>query len=349
MRDEAAADVSAKNVDLVLEGGGVKGIALVGALEELCAGRTVQRVAGTSAGAVVAALLAAGYSVDELAQEMRSLDFSSLQDGAARHFGKVGAALAVLLHNGVFKGDALHSWIEERLAAKDVTTFQDLRRQEVGDDLGTAPYKLAIVVSDISRGRELHLPEDYQALCGVDPDTAKVADAVRASASIPFYFRPVRFRAGQAQGSQRLVFVDGGLLSNYPIDLFDRRDAQRPRWPTIGIKLSERLTPAQQWRPVRNPMDLTRRLVATMTGAHDQIHVDRRCVQDRTVFVDTTGVRSTDFRIDPEQTEMLYTNGRHAARQFLATWNFEQWLEHCHPAPGGGGSSVLTPPEPENI
>ncbi|MEU7576286.1 patatin-like phospholipase family protein [Streptomyces sp. NPDC041068] len=305
-------------MDVVLEGGGVKGIALAGALRELCAAHTVQRVAGTSAGAIVAALLAAGYTAPELEQEMRNLDFASLQDGPARHWGKVGAALAVLLHSGVFKGDALHAWIEERLADKGVTTFEQLRRHGTGDDTGTPPYKLAVVVSDISRGRQLILPEDYEALCGVDPDTAKVADAVRASASIPFYFRPVKFRTGPSQGTQRLVLVDGGLLSTFPIGLFDRQDAQPRRWPTIGIKLSMRRTPRQEWQPVRNPVELGRRLVSTMISAHDRFHVDQRRVQDRTIFVDTSQVRSTNFRITEEQIELLYTNGRDAAQRFLA-------------------------------
>ncbi|WP_329345161.1 patatin-like phospholipase family protein [Streptomyces sp. NBC_01352] len=339
MDSHAVSGASAKtNVDVVLEGGGVKGIALVGALRELCAAHTVQRVAGTSAGAIVAALLAAGYTIPELEQEMRSLDFASFQDGPARHFGKVGAALAVLLHNGVFKGDALHAWIEARLADKNVTTFQHLRRKEEGDDTSTPPYKLAVVVSDISRGRELHLPEDYEALCGVNPDTAKVADAVRASASIPFYFRPVKFRTGPSQESRRLVLVDGGLLSNFPVALFDRQDSTPPRWPTIGIKLSMRRTASQQWQPARNPVELARRLVSTMTSAHDRIHVDQNHVQDRTIFIDTDKVRSTDFRITQEQTEMLYANGGSAAQQFLATWDFGQWLSRYHPSQGGTGA-----------
>ncbi|WP_369213346.1 patatin-like phospholipase family protein [Streptomyces flavofungini] len=328
--------VAESTVDLVLEGGGVKGIALAGALRELTATRTVQRVAGTSAGAIVAALLAAGYTVAELEQEMRGLDFTSFQDGPARHFGFVGAAVAVLLHNGVYKGDALHAWVSERLSAKGVTTFAQLRRADSGDDAGTPPYRLAVVISDISRGRVLRLPEDGRALLGVDPDTVRVADAVRASASIPFYFRPTKLRPGPSQGGRPLVCVDGGLLSNFPVGLFDRRDAAEPRWPTIGVKLSMRRTPRQDWRPVRNPVELTRRLVSTMTGAHDQFHVDRACVRERTVFVDTTGVRAADFRISRAQTERLYASGRSAAREFLDAWDFRAWVDHCRP-PGGGG------------
>lgn len=97
MDSHAVSGASAKtNVDVVLEGGGVKGIALVGALRELCAAHTVQRVAGTSAGAIVAALLAAGYTIPELEQEMRSLDFASFQDeyGASLRQGRGGIGRA---------------------------------------------------------------------------------------------------------------------------------------------------------------------------------------------------------------------------------------------------------------
>jgi len=311
--------------DLVLEGGGVKGIAFVGALEELCAGYEVRRVAGTSAGAIVAALLAAGYTVPELEKEMRGLDFSSFRDGPARHFGKAGAVLAVLLHNGVYKGDALHAWIEERLAQKNVTTFAQLRDREGGDAPATPPSRLVVPASDISGGGKLPLPWDYEQL-GLDPDTAKVADAVRASASIPFYFRPVRLRTGSSQGAQRLTLVDGGLLSNFPVALFDRRDTTPPRWPTFGIKLSMRTTPQQDWRPVRNPVELTKRLVSTMTDAHDRLYVSQPSVQARTVFVDTSGISSTDFGLTREQVAALYANGGTAARQFLSGWDFEEWL-----------------------
>ncbi|MEU5952095.1 patatin-like phospholipase family protein [Streptomyces sp. NPDC047525] len=104
MDGNTATGASAKTyVDVVLVGRGFKGSALFGALKELCAAYTMRRVAGTSAGAIVAALLAAGYIVVELEQELRSLGFASFQDGSARHFSTVGAALAVLTPDGAFK------------------------------------------------------------------------------------------------------------------------------------------------------------------------------------------------------------------------------------------------------
>ena len=80
--------MSELNADLVLEGGGVKGIALVGAysvIEEL--GYTVKRVAGTSAGSIVGALLAAGMTAEELVAQMRALDYSKFEDrSSARRY-----------------------------------------------------------------------------------------------------------------------------------------------------------------------------------------------------------------------------------------------------------------------
>ena len=70
-------------------------------------------------------------------------------------------------------------------------------------------------------------------------DDQLVADAVRASMSIPFFYEPLRFRRRDADGKQVVsVMVDGGMLSNFPIDVFDRTDGKPPRWPTFGIKLS---------------------------------------------------------------------------------------------------------------
>jgi NTE family protein len=55
------------------------------------------------------------------------------------------------------------------------------------------------------------------------------------------------------------------------------------------------------------------------------MHVDDPSVQARTIFVDTAGVRSTDFDLDDATRQLLYDSGRHAATEFLATWDFEQY------------------------
>lgn len=321
----------AGKVDLVLQGGGVKGIGLVGAVNTLRRDRypDVQRVAGTSAGAIVASLIAAGMAPEKMEEVMRGLDYTEFQDGGfLPHLGLPGKGLELLLNGGIYKTDFVHGWITEMLASCGVHTWSDLKRTDTGADTNLTPerqYKLVVVVSDISRGRMLRLPWDYRALCDLDPDDQPVADAVTASASIPFFFQPRQLTCGPGQDGATLTLTDGGSLSNYPIGIFDRTDTTGSRWPTLGIKLSARQTPAAQWKAISNPIEMFQRLFSTMSNAHDNVYVDQKSVQDRTVFVDTTGISSTDFDLKSSQRDQLFSNGRDAATNFLSTWSWEQW------------------------
>jgi NTE family protein len=314
--------------DLVLEGGGVKGAGLAGAVTELGRSYDFHRIAGTSAGAVVAALVAAGLG-DRLEELTVDTDFRSFLDPGplGAWFGLVGAGLDVLLCEGLHRGEVLHRWIRDRLAEQDVRTWGDLRLP------GTGPrtpiemrYRLVVIVSDVSRGRMLRLPWDYERLLGRDPDLMPVADAVRASASIPFFFRPWRMPVSPelANGRSEVVLTDGGMLSNYPVGLFD----DDPERPTIGVKLSAKLALTQtDWTDADDPFTLARALVTTMANAHDQIYVDQASVASRTVFVDASGVSATDFGLSHAEKCGLFERGRSAAGKFMSQWCFEQWRE----------------------
>jgi NTE family protein len=106
------------DADLVLEGGGVKGTGLVGAITALTSAAepyTFHRVAGTSAGAIVASMLAAGYTAAEMNTVMTDLDFTRFEDNPglfARHFEQVGEGLGLVWHEGLFMGRFLHDWIK---------------------------------------------------------------------------------------------------------------------------------------------------------------------------------------------------------------------------------------------
>ena len=312
--------------DLVLEGGGVKGAGLAGALSVLSRHYTFHRVAGTSAGAIVAALVAAGLEdrLDELTVET---DFAEFLDPGVcgRWLGVLGSGIDMLVHEGLYRGQALHRWIEEQLAGAGVRTWGDLRLPGSNQQTDIRHrYRLVVIVSDVTRGRMLRLPWDYERLLGLDPDLMPVAAAVRASASIPFFFRPwhVPVDPALADGHRELVLTDGGMLSNYPIGLFD----DEPDHPTLGVKLSGAPSLAdQRWHDADDPLSLARALIATMTGAHDQIYIDQPAVTSRTVFVETAGVRSTDFRLTPETKQQLFGNGVAAAETFLAGWDFAAW------------------------
>lgn len=173
----------------------------------------------------------------------------------------------------------------------------------------------------------LRLPWDYKQLCDLDPDDIPVADAVVASAAIPFFFRAQHLTCGSAQNRDKLTLTDGGSLSCYPIGIFDRNDGGASRWPTLGVKLSAKQVPSAEWKAINNPLDMLKRLFATMSSAHDNVYVDQPSVQDRTVFVDTTGVSATDFDLDATKRDFLFTSGWTAAQKFLADWHWKQWQE----------------------
>ncbi len=314
-------------VDLVLEGGGVKGAGLAGAVTALGGQFKFHRVAGTSAGAIVASFVAAGLA-DQLESIMIGTDFTTFEDqggGLLRHLGRVGQGEQVLFHEGIYKGEALHKWITATLAKGGVHTWGDLRCDGTAENTPVEQrYRLVVIVSDISRGRMLRLPWDYLTLLGADPDTMPVADAVRASASIPFFFRPwhLPVRKDLADGHDKLVLTDGGMLSNFPITLFDD-DTDHA---TLGVKLSARLSLQQHgWNVSDDPVSLGKALISTMCSAHDQLYVDQESVCARTVFVDTSGVSSTDFKLSEAIKQDLYHKGAVAADEFLGTWNFETW------------------------
>ncbi len=127
----AATEGHAKNVDLVFEGGGLKGIGLVGAysvLEEQ--GYTPQNMAGASAGAIVAALVAAGYTAAELRETIMEFDFNSLKDRAWEDLlPLLPRTVSILKDRGIYEGEALLEWMTGLLEAKGVRTFGDLVRR----------------------------------------------------------------------------------------------------------------------------------------------------------------------------------------------------------------------------
>ena len=336
-----------RDADLVLEGGGIKGAGLVGAVTALMAGDDgyrFRRLAGTSAGAIVAALLASGMDPQRLRHTMDTLDFSRFRDlnPLYRFTPRLGAGLGLIFQRGMYRGDYLYRWLLQTLAEQGVHTWADLKEADADSSLPEAQrYRLVVVVSDVSRGQMLRLPWDYQSQLGLNPDTQLVADAVRASASIPFFFRPVPIMAGPSIVETRILCADGGLLSNYPIDVFDRTDGDAARWPTLGVKLSAKTGTDGPWKSNRNALELAKSVFQTMQSAHDRLHISDPSAIARTTWVDTTGFAATDFSLTQHAKDTLFSNGHHAAEQFLATWRWEDWTQRftARSAPGASADT----------
>lgn len=317
--------------DLVFEGGGVKGIGLAGAFAALTQrGFQPKSVAGTSAGAITAALVAAGYTSEELDDILLKLPFADFKDtDLSDRLGLPGQALSILRDKGIYEGEFLRGWISGLLDGKGITRFGDLAIEDAEDP--SKGYRLKVIASDVTHRRMLVLPDDAPHL-GLDPNEMEIAYAVRMSMSIPIFFEPV-VHENPRTGEEHLI-VDGGMLSNFPVWIFDAH-GREPRWPTFGLMLVEpdpkvpighRLEDAEGDHERGSLMDYLKSLASTMMAAHDRLYLENATFA-RTIPIPTLGVGTTEFDIGPERVKALYDSGRSAAESFLDKWDFEAYIE----------------------
>ena len=290
-------------IDGVFSGGGIKGLALVGAcaaIEER--GFRFKRVAGTSAGSLIAGLIAAGYTSTEMANLLDELDLKKFLDSRKTVFpSALTKWLFVYWRLGLYKGDELECWIAEKLAAKGLRTFGDL-----------APDALRIIASDLTNGRLLILPDDLPKY-GVDPRTFPVARAIRMSCSLPFFFEPVKLR--DRVGTN--IVVDGGVLSNFPMWLFDKDNVKKVR-PVLGVKLSQNLI-QQPTNNIKNALQMFEALFETMKDAHDSRYISRKH-EKNIIFIPTEGNLTTEFQLSDEKKQELIALGKTNAEKFFKSW-----------------------------
>jgi len=306
--------------DAVFEGGGVKGIALAGALEVAEAlGVKWQKVAGTSAGAIMASLLAAGYNSKELTKILtKDLNFMKFMDkGLIDKIPIIGKIASALFEKGIYEGEYFEDWMVEILDKKGIQTFGDLK-----DEKGE--YRLRVIASDVTRRELLVLPDDLKDY-GRDPDSFSVAKAVRMSMSIPYFFEPVEMDFMLPSGKQKKAYiVDGGLLSNFPVWLFDAKGNEKPKWPTYGFKL---VGPGENTpSPTKWPLQYIFALVNTMMEAHDKAHIDSSNFE-RTIPIPTLDVQTTQFDLGDKEKTLLVRSGQEAAIKFFKNWKFDEHNE----------------------
>ncbi len=282
-----------KKYDAVFEGGGVKGVALIGALKRMEEeGIEFGRVAGTSAGAIAAALVASGYRAEEIKDILWNKnfnDFANISIFTKRGWKAVFSPYSLRLISlflagagyGVFSTDKFYNWIKGLLKAKGVTDFK------------SAPVYLRVFAVDVLNQKLLQFDKD------VSPNL-EVAEAVRMSMSIPLFFG--------AKVKKNALIVDGGVLANYPIATFS---AKGSLVSTIGFKLiskDEILPPSFP----RNILAYLMRIFETMQTAHERVYVEE-AKWARTIPIPTGTISTIKFDLTEEDKEFLWDSGYNAA------------------------------------
>ncbi len=328
--------------NLVFEGGGVKGIAYIGAMQVLeqrglLAG--VQRVGGASAEAINALLFALGYPIREQRDTIASVDFKNFMDDS---FGVIRDIRRLAKSFGWNKGDFFAGWIgtliKDRLGSEKAT-FEDLQTSGQPD--------LHVIGTNLTTGySEVFSAERHP--------TMPLATAVRISMSLPLFFAAVR------HGPRADVYVDGGVMLNYPIKLFDRERyidmnneaaaarrteyynmenarflLRRPgRSPyvyncqTLGMRLDSREEIALfrydepvAGKPIDTFTDYARALFSSLLQVQENQHLHGDDWQ-RTVYIDTLDVKTTDFALSDAKKDALIQQGIAGAETYF------RWFEN---------------------
>ena len=292
-------------IDGVFSGGGIKGFAIIGAYEELeSRGFKFVRVAGTSAGSIIAALVVAGYTSKEIYELVDEFDLPKLLDSRKSIIPfSIAKWLLVYWKLGLYKGNELERWLKEKLEAKGLRTFSDL-----------PPDTLRLIASDLSNGQMVVLPDDLEKY-GINPGSFSIAKAIRMSCSIPYFFEPVKLRSIDGVN----VLVDGGVLSNFPMWLFDKENVKKVR-PVLGIKLNPSEYEHEKHQ-IKNGIQLFGALFETMKDAHDQRYISKKHVDD-IIFIKAEGVSLTEFNLTDEKKQKLFEIGREHAKKFLNRWSY---------------------------
>lgn len=376
--------------DLVFEGGGAKGMAFVGAMREFeAAGHTVGRLVGSSAGAVTATTLAAGYSAAEmqaalneqaddqpvfatflgepppppdlaataLAEFLRGVDFSLIPGWAESRLqrrlvealagGDMGRKLLFFLdYGGVYSADAFVAWMTRKL---DEGTHPDGRPRNLGRATFAELHRetgieLSLTASDVTHNRLRILNHR------TTPDLPVVWGA-RMSMSVPLLWQEVVWReewgayhdpaGGRDQADGRptplagSVMVDGGLLSNFPIELLVSREPLVQRvmgsatsdgvagflidesLPVVGAPVAAEgsgLPATGKLGELRTAQRL-KGLVDTVTQARDKMVIEEN--RRRVVRLPALGYQTTEFGMSAERRNALVNAAAAATRAYF--------------------------------
>ena len=318
--------------NLVMEGGGIKGIAYGGALEELEEQgvlKNIIRVAGTSAGAIQACLLAIGYSPEELSEIIANTPIESFNDdgfvprGTKRLFNQYGW----------YQGDSFLSTLENLIFTR--TGNANLTFAELHDLAKTYPFRdLYVVGADLSSQTSVVFSYESH-------PKMRIADAVRVSMSIPLYYRAIwlnkegKVFENPTPEDRCHLFVDGGILKNFPIDIFDKSkyipacndeycDMYNPE--TLGLRLERQEQINQELENGYGIAPFEINDFSTYMSALGSIvmkNVNQPHPRDveRTIYIDDLGISPKPRKVPEDEKIAMMKSGREGVKLFLTRIN----------------------------
>lgn len=307
------------------------------ALEETAVLSQIERVAGTSAGALTAMLVSFRLPANETIDLFQSVDLSkvpvrkSIEDIAwtppyflepqvNRLISNWDAMRRFLRRYGWHGHDHGYQWMHDVIAdhcgGNGRATFADFQKRGFRD--------LHVVATNISR----HTTVVFNV--AETPDVA-VVDALIMSQSIPLFFEALQFDGKEI--GQGEYFADGGVLNNYPLQMFDyaryldqpKWYVNRANWETLGCRLMTSPDCPQYNRPISSVVSYLANLLVTVQVAQDIAYANSPVDQARTVEIDDCCVGVTDFDIkisdDDERYRQLVASGYKAVYDFLENYD----------------------------
>lgn len=251
-----------KRIDLVLSGSGTLFPCHIGAVCRLTKEVTIARVSGTSGGGLVAAAIAAGWSTKRMMDLSKQVLHGNMLDRSWWPFDRIG------LHNGNKIHRLLATELPGRLADMDI------------------PWG-ATAVDLWTRSPVFLSSADY-------PNMA-IADLLRATMSIPFWFK-----ATKIPGMGDHLYVDGGISENLPMGVWDNI----PTRPTIGIRFQSSIGKSI---PAKNTKSQVEAVLSSMLDAANHTHISKKHWA-HVVSIQTKG-NGMDFDLTSKEVDKLYQDG----------------------------------------
>ena len=314
--------------NLAFQGGGSKALAYHGAIrvlesEGLLA--PIERVAGTSAGAALAAMLSLRLDVAEIINVYRSFDVDFFIEALSGHLHDHNASQRFLQREmerlqGSFSSlsrlatrygwnslEYLHVWTQDLLAK-----YCNGDRRATFSQFRTWGYRdLYVVATNVTRRRTEIFSAD------TTPDVA-VADALIMSQAIPLFFEGLQFDGKQfGQGDH---YADGGMTLNYPLVIFDEAPFDHDNrwfvngvnWESLGCRLYRPSECAVEHEPATNLLNYIQSTFETLVEAQALAYELSATSQLRTINISDCSVRTTDFSVRPDPDNELYQQLVHA-------------------------------------